>query len=152
MWRQTPGPPPHTGPSGDLIQAHAAFYKTFSRRTKLLFKDKPNYVHCTVTLSRKIYRVICLGSWSQRPKKAEGCAKNLFLCPIILGLQSRRSIRACCCLSSCVLSVVSPRPLVGVDTPGLGAPGGWRHQTENMQTISTSAIITCQEEQKKCEH
>ena len=38
-------------------------------------------------------------------------------------------------------------PLLGVDTPGLGgagAPGGWRQQTENMQTISTSTIITCQ--------
>ena len=62
-----------------------------------------------------------------------------------------RGVPPSCQLCS-VVSCQSPCPgwcwpLLGVDTPGLGgagAPGGWRQQTENMQTISTSTIITCQ--------
>ena len=65
-----------------------------------------------------------LGLPESETKKVDCCAKNLFICPILLGLQSRRTVRACCCVSSCMLSVVSPRPLVGVDTPGLGLLGG----------------------------
>ena len=55
-------------------------------------------------------------------------------------------------VSSAVLSAVSLRVhgagpcwvLTLLVWAALGAPGGWRQQTENMQTISTSTIITCQ--------
>ena len=39
VWRQTPGPPPHTGPGGDLIQAHDAFIKLYLGKQKLYFLE-----------------------------------------------------------------------------------------------------------------